>query len=204
MWLSQRRQTELEETTAELGQVTVPGAPAGVALAGERRDVALCLPGGYHWTPKRGDTVLVVKGGAEGAPCIVGTPAGQKVPAGEVFLSVKNGVGIRLTADGRICLMGPVEIAGSLSVNFLLTARRGKFPLLPEVGSRLYQIFREKPSARGALGASYAAEALAGERDLRVLGAVWEEESQTLTVSVAWEDERLDVTLDASDLVVGT
>ncbi|MEI3276440.1 MAG: hypothetical protein V8R57_01705 [Evtepia sp.] len=117
MWLSQRRQTELEETTAELGQVTVPGAPAGVALAGERRDVALCLPGGYHWTPKRGDTVLVVKGGAEGAPCIVGTPAGQKVPAGEVFLSVKNGVGIRLTADGRICLMGPVEIAGSLSVN---------------------------------------------------------------------------------------
>lgn len=53
-----------------------------MALAGERRDVALCLPGGYHWTPKRGDTVLVVKGGAEGAPCIVGTPAGQKVPAG--------------------------------------------------------------------------------------------------------------------------
>ena len=75
---------------------------------------------------------------------------------------------------------------------------------VPEVGSRLYQIVREKPSARGALGASYAAEALAGERDLRVLGAVWEEESQTLTVSVAWEDERLDVTLDASDLVVGT
>ena len=117
MWLSQRRQTELEEAAAELGQVTVPGAPAGVALAGERRDVALCLPGGYHWTPKRGDTVLVVKGGAEGAPCIVGTPAGQKVPAGEVFLSVKTGVGVRLTADGRICLVGPVEIAGSLSVN---------------------------------------------------------------------------------------
>lgn len=117
MWLSQRRQTELEEAAAELGQVTVPGAPAGVALAGERRDVALCLPGGYHWTPKRGDTVLVVKGGAEGAPFIVGTPAGQKVPAGEVFLSVKNGVGVRLTADGRICLVGPVEIAGSLSVN---------------------------------------------------------------------------------------
>lgn len=59
----------------------------------------------------------MVKGGAEGAPCIVGTPAGQKVPAGEVFLSVKNGVGVRLTADGRICLVGPVEITGSLSVN---------------------------------------------------------------------------------------
>ena len=40
MWLSQRRQTELEETTAELGQVTVPGAPAGV---GSRRPGFLCV-----------------------------------------------------------------------------------------------------------------------------------------------------------------
>ncbi len=117
MWLSQRRQVGLEEPAAEWGQVTLSGAPAGVALAGERRDVMLCLPGGYHWTPKRGDAVLVVKGGAEGAPCIIGTPAEQKVPAGEVFLSVKEGVGIRLTADGRICLVGPVEVSGSLSVN---------------------------------------------------------------------------------------
>lgn len=89
-------------------------------------------------------------------------------------------------------------------VYFLLTARRGRFPLLPEVGSRLYQIFREKPSARGALGASYAAETLAGERDLRVLGAAWDEAAQTLTVSVAWEDETLDVTLNAGDLVLGS
>ena len=47
-------------------------------------------------------------------------------------------------------------------VLFLLTARRGGFPLLPEVGSRLYLLSRARPSARGALGASYAAEALAG------------------------------------------
>ena len=46
-------------------------------------------------------------------------------------------------------------------VLFLLTARRGGFPLLPEVGSRLYLLSRARPSARGALGASYAAEALA-------------------------------------------
>ena len=96
---------------------------------------------------------------------------------------VPDGVGGFATASGAEAVLERVY--------FLLTARRGKFPLLPEVGSRLYRIFREKPSARGALGASYAAEAL-------------EEESQTLTVSVAWEDERLDVTLDASDLVIGT
>ena len=109
---------------------------------------------------------------------------------------VPDGVGGFASASGAEAVLERVY--------FLLTARRGKFPLLPEVGSRLHQIFREKPSARGALGASYAAEALAGERDLRVLGVVWEEKTQTLTVSVAWEDERLDVTLDASDLVIGT
>ena len=117
MWLSQRREASGEEPAAELGQVTLPGAPAGVALAGERRDVPLCLPGGYHWTPQRGDTVLVVKGGAEGAPYVLGTPAEQKAPAGEVFLSVREGVGLRLTADGRICLVGPVEVSGRLTVN---------------------------------------------------------------------------------------
>lgn len=85
MWLSQRRQTELEEAAAELGQVTVPGAPAGVALAGERRDVALCLPGGYHWTPKRGDTVLVVKGGAEGAPASWERRRGRRSRRGRCF-----------------------------------------------------------------------------------------------------------------------
>ena len=37
-------------------------------------------------------------------------------------------------------------------VLFLLTARRGGFPLLPEVGSRLYLLSRARPSARGALG----------------------------------------------------
>ena len=109
---------------------------------------------------------------------------------------VPDGVGGFATASGAEAVLERVY--------FLLTARRGKFPLLPEVGSRLYQIVREKPSARGALGASYAAEALAGERDLRVQAAVWEEETKTLTVSVAWEAERLEVNQDASYLEIGT
>lgn len=57
---------------------------------------------------------------------------------------VPDGVGGFATASGAEAVLERVY--------FLLTARRGKFPLLPEVGSRLYQIFREKPSARGALG----------------------------------------------------
>ena len=46
-------------------------------------------------------------------------------------------------------------------VLFRLTARRGQFPFLPELGSRLYQLGREKPSAR---------EALAQESELAVTG----------------------------------
>lgn len=77
-------------------------------------------------------------------------------------------------------------------VLFLLTARRGSFPLLPEVGSRLYLLPREKASARQALGASYAAEALAGEKDLQVTGALWEEGQQRLTVFLTWRGEPLE------------
>ena len=37
-------------------------------------------------------------------------------------------------------------------VLFLLTARRGSFPLLPEVGSRLHLLAREKPGPGGRRG----------------------------------------------------
>lgn len=77
-------------------------------------------------------------------------------------------------------------------VLFLLTVRRGSFPLLPELGSRLYRLPREKPSARQALGASYAAEALAGEQDLSVTGALWEESRQRLTVFLRWKGRELE------------
>lgn len=43
---------------------------------------------------------------------------------------------------------------------FLLTARRGKFSPLPEVGSRLYLLSREKPSRWESIAVSYAQEAL--------------------------------------------
>ena len=55
MWMARDQKEErLQEPGAELGQVTLAGAPVGVALAGERRNVTLCLPGGYHWTPRQG------------------------------------------------------------------------------------------------------------------------------------------------------
>jgi hypothetical protein len=46
---------------------------------------------------------------------------------------------------------------------FKLTVRRGEFPLLPELGSRLWMLGQEKPSERVAAAHQYIAEALADE-----------------------------------------
>lgn len=80
-------------------------------------------------------------------------------------------------------------------VLFLLTARRGAFPLLPDLGSRLYLLPRERPSARQALAGAYAAEALAGETDVQLTGVLWQEEAGTLTVFLTQNGEGLSVSL---------
>ena len=78
---------------------------------------------------------------------------------------------------------------------FLLTARRGGFPLLPEVGSRLYELPRAKPADRGALGAAYAAQALAALPELEVRGADWDEGTGALTVRLHWQGTDLGLTV---------
>ncbi|MFI3312421.1 MAG: hypothetical protein R3Y62_00900 [Eubacteriales bacterium] len=45
---------------------------------------------------------------------------------------------------------------------FLLTAKRGYFPLLPTMGSQLHLLGREVPSARDMVALQYANEALEG------------------------------------------
>ena len=96
---------------------------------------------------------------------------------------VPDGVGGLLRVEGREALLQRAM--------FKLTARRGAFPFLPELGSRLDRLAQERSSAREAMGASYAAEALAGEEDLEVTGAAWEESSRQLTVFLNWKGEHL-------------
>lgn len=45
---------------------------------------------------------------------------------------------------------------------FKLTCRRGALPFLPELGSRLYELGRERPAEREALAKQYCAQALSG------------------------------------------
>lgn len=115
MWISNKeRRTHTEEATAQLGAVTVQSGSPAVFLSGERRDVTTTLPGGYHWRPKQGDAVLVVKSGEEGAASIVGTK--QTAPAilapGEVFLSINGTSGVHLKADGTVHLQGEIYVNG--------------------------------------------------------------------------------------------
>ena len=78
-------------------------------------------------------------------------------------------------------------------VLFRLTARRGMLPFLPQLGSRLYQLSRERPSARQALAAQYVAEALGEEPELtvRAVELVQTGETGLLTVQLDWQGQEL-------------
>lgn len=70
---------------------------------------------------------------------------GDYVPDGTGGFEKKDGV------QGLLC-----------EALFRLSVKRGSFPLLPELGSRLHLVGREKPSARNMAARQYALEALEG------------------------------------------
>lgn len=80
-------------------------------------------------------------------------------------------------------------------VLFRLTAKRGSYPLMPGLGSRLYLLSREKPSDWQVLARQYAAEALAELSDLTVLKADVTQTGDHLwvTVELEWQGELLSV-----------
>lgn len=94
-------------------------------------------------------------------------------------------------AGGLTALKGSEEMLARAL--YRLTARRGALPFLPELGSRLYLLGREKPSSRQALAAQYVAEALREEPDLSVQSVelVQEGERGRLTVYLDWQGEEL-------------
>lgn len=53
-------------------------------------------------------------------------------------------------------------------VLFKLSVRRGSFALVPELGSKLHLLWREKGESRATAAKQYAAEALADEEGLSV------------------------------------
>lgn len=82
-------------------------------------------------------------------------------------------------------------------VLFKLTARRGSFPFLPELGSRLYTLGREKPGARPALCGQYVREALKDE-DVTVTDVTYNDMGGQAQVKVflQWQGQKLEVTAE--------
>jgi len=81
---------------------------------------------------------------------------------------------------------------------FRLTARRGAFPLLPELGSRLHLLGREKPANRLSAAYQYAVEALEAERELTVEAVELTEEKDghfSMRVALSRLDRRYDLQL---------
>lgn len=110
---------------------------------------------------------------------------------------LKNGDYVPDGRGGLTALSGAEEVLAR--VLFRLQARRGAFPLLPELGSLLYRLPGEKPSARQALCEQYVRQALAPESGVRVERALFspgEDGRGTVTVHLTWRGEPLTVSAE--------
>ena len=96
-------------------------------------------------------------------------------------------------SGGLLSAGGAEEILGE--VLFRLTARRGAFPLMPELGSEMYRLRGVKPSQRQALAREYAARALAELEDVTVTDAAVTDRGDGLSIRVelVWQGEPLAV-----------
>ena len=103
---------------------------------------------------------------------------------------VPDGAGSGRTVEGAEAVLSEAL--------FRLTARRGGFAPLPELGSRMYRLREERPSRREALARQYAAEALAGLDEVTVTGAAVAGLGDALRVRVAlsWGGQPLTVELE--------
>ena len=102
------------------------------------------------------------------------------------YVADGNG-GVTVVRDGEALLN---------EVLFRLTARRGSFPFLPKLGSRMERLRREKASAWEVLAMQFAVEALGDMDEVTVTGAAVRQEGEELwiTVELLWKGSPLSVT----------
>ena len=106
---------------------------------------------------------------------------------------VPDGTGGLRRADGQEALLERVL--------FRLTARRGTFPFLPEMGSRLWRLGQLPAAQRQSAAEQYVAEALAPEEGLTVDQVTLAESGggrARVTASMTWRGDSLSVTVEVS------
>lgn len=128
MFLAKTKRGEAPASSALTGPATLAGGSA-VWLEGERRGIRLYAPGGYHWVPRRGEELLVLKTGTGEPPCALGAEAAEAkgLRPGEVLLTA-GPCAVKLGLDGKLTLTGQVEIRGELTVNGLPVALQTPSP----------------------------------------------------------------------------
>ena len=111
-------------------------------------------------------------------------------------LMIQNGDYVSDGVAGLCCAKG--QVALFQRVLFRLRARRGMFPFLETLGSRLWQLGQLPVSARQSAAKQYVAEALSEERDLHVerVDLVQDGEGGVLNVELSYEGEPLSVTVE--------
>ena len=96
--------------------MTIEGGELAVFSSGEKREVKTVGPGGYEWQPRKGEDVLIVRGGIFGEESYaVGVPeqTGEALEPGEVRIrSAAAGTEIVLHNNGRIDINGVLFING--------------------------------------------------------------------------------------------
>ena len=106
---------------------------------------------------------------------------------------VPDGTGGLRRADGQEALLERVL--------FRLTARRGTFPFLPEMGSWLWRLGQLPAAQRQSAAEQYVAEALAPEEGLAVDQVTLTESGggrAQVTASMTWRGDPLSVTVEVS------
>ena len=118
MWLSKKLAAhELQDVaSAQDGTVTIEGGELAVFSSGAKREGKTVGPGGYEWQPRKGEDVLIVRGGIFGEESYaVGVPeqTGEALEPGEVRIrSAAAGTEIVLHNNGRIDINGVLFING--------------------------------------------------------------------------------------------
>lgn len=116
MWLGQQQRRPNQAGEGRVGRVTIGGERSAVELECERRGLEVYSPGGYRWTPKPGQKVLVIEGRGE-VPCVAGVRQGESLPdkvsvesEGDSRLVLVPGSaaleGERVDLNGQVCVNG--------------------------------------------------------------------------------------------------
>ena len=119
MWLSGQQKRPADEGEGQTGIVTMSGGETAVLLDRERRGLQIYSPGGYNWTPKVGQRVLVIQGRGE-IPCVVGARQDGDVPDA-VTVEARSlglrGSSIKVSAQGDAVIEGEnVRLNGQVYV----------------------------------------------------------------------------------------